>query len=229
MEEGKRTRRVPDGLALVLLAMSLESVDCILRATHVASLCNEFGSSLDESFGLVAADLVLGCTGQRDIDFLDMGPWACTIHVLDLLLEVRRLNHLGQLFSLNLELGNEVDLVWRNAGVASRDERAFAVREGDHRAAKLNHFERRVLGDISRTGYRDTFAFERLFPATSVADHVFNVLLVVSSCFRSPSSESHIDEAVTSSFWPDQASTPRSTLAGQDALPQLCLFLVLTK
>lgn len=36
----------------------------------------------------------------------------------------------------------------------------------------------------------------------------------------------YIDETEASSFWPDQAATPRTALSSQAALPQICLLLV---
>lgn len=50
---------VPDGTALLLLAVSLEDIDSLLGATHVGALSDELAARLDEVLGLILRDLVL--------------------------------------------------------------------------------------------------------------------------------------------------------------------------
>lgn len=72
---GRLSGSVPD-TARAGLAGSLEDIDGLDSAAHVGALSDDADASLDESLGLLAGNLVLGSTRERDVDGGDEGPGA---------------------------------------------------------------------------------------------------------------------------------------------------------
>jgi hypothetical protein len=166
---------VPDGVALALAAVGLESFNGLLCAAHVGALGDELAARLDKRLGLVARDLVLGGRGQGDVDLAGVHPRALACEVVELVLVLVLLGELGQLLAVDLKVGDVVDDVGVEAGVAGGDERALAVRERDDGAAELDDLQRGVLGDVTGAGDGDALALEGLLTARGVLDHVLNV------------------------------------------------------
>lgn len=71
------SRRVPH-TALALLARRLEDLDGGLRAPHVGSLSDDPDAGLHERLCLLGGNLVLGGTGERNVDLGDECPGALT-------------------------------------------------------------------------------------------------------------------------------------------------------
>lgn len=194
---------VPDGLALLLAAVGLEGVDGLLGAAHVGALGDELAACLDKVLGLVAGDLVLGRRGEGDVDLTGVHPGALTSDVVELVLVLGALGKLGELLAADLEVGDVVDEIGRDAGLVGGDEGTLAVGEGDDGAAKLDDLESGVLGDVAGAGDGDALALEGLLAAGGVLDHVLDV----------------VDSAVAGGLRPDQAATPGAALTGENTLP----------
>jgi len=166
---------VPDGLALALLAVCLEGIDGLLCAAHVGALGDELAAGVDERLGLLAGDLVLGGRGQGDVDLAGVHPRALAFEVVELVLVLGVLGQLGQLLAVDLQVGDVVDDLGVEAGVAGGDEGALAVGERDDGAAELDDLEGGVLGDVAGAGDGDALALEGLLAAGGVLDHVLDV------------------------------------------------------
>ena len=181
---GDFTWCVPNRLSLLLPAVFLEDVDGFLRTSHVASLCDKSGSGLNQRLGFIRRDLILGCRWQGDVEFPDMFPRPLAIDVLEFVLETLGRSELAELLAVDLELGDGGNLVGGEAGVAGRDEASFAVGEGDDGCAKVDGFERGVLGDVTGARDGDAFASEGLLARASMFDHVFDVLVWLLAMMR---------------------------------------------
>ena len=171
------TWSVPDGVALLRLAVRLEDLDGLLRAAHVAALGDELGARGDEGGGLVGGDLVLRRGREGDVDLADVRPGSGAVDVLELAVEALRAGDLADGLALDLQRGDRVDLLRGDALGAGGDEAAFAVGERDDGRAELDGFEGRVLGDVAGAGDGDALALEGLLAAGGVLDHVLDVLV----------------------------------------------------
>ena len=174
--QSRRTWSVPNGLAFLLFSVLFKDANGLLRATHVASLGDEFGPGVDQRLSLLARHLILRRAWQGHVNLFHVFPWPCTLDVFDFALVAIRIGHFCQLLSLDFQIGNIGDFVGTDTLVAFGNDGAFAIREGYYCGAKFDGFEGRVLGDVSGTGYGDAFAFESLFSAGRVLDHVVDVL-----------------------------------------------------
>ena len=191
--------------------MMLKDLDRVLRAAHVAPLCDELCPRLNQRLGLVARNLILRRTRKGDVDLAHMRPGPGSLDVLELVLEVARLGNLCQLLALDLEFLDESDVAWRYAGLVHGNERALAVGERHDHRPKFNGLERGVLRNVAGTRDCNPFAFEALFAARRVLNHVLDVL-----CFLSASipidqmgvMTSYIDQAIPGGLWPYQATSP---------------------
>ena len=170
------TWRVPDGLALLRLAVRLKDFDGLLRAAHVAALSDELSARRDQRLSFVSGDLVLRRGREGNVDLADVGPGPGAVDVLELALEALRTGDLADGLALDFQLRDRLHLLRGDALGAGGDEAAFAVGEGDDGGAELNGFEGGVLGHVARAGDGDALAFEGLFAARGVLDHVFDVL-----------------------------------------------------
>ena len=167
---------VPDGVALFGAAVVFEDVDGFGGAAHVASLGDELSASVDERFCLVARDLVLCRARESDIDFAAVGPGPGALDVLEFVLVGIGRGELGQLFAVDFQLGDVGDVFGGDSLLGGGDDGAFAVGEGNNGCSKLNGFQGGVLGDVAGARYGDAFAFEGLFSARGVLNHVLDVL-----------------------------------------------------
>lgn len=211
---GGLTGGVPDGIGtLVSLTVSLEDVDGLLGGTHVGTLGDELGTSGDQGLGLLARDLVLGGTGEGDVDLADVDPGAGTLEVLELGLEGVSGGQLGELLAVNLDLGDLGDLLGSEASLTRGDQSALGVRQGEDGTAELDDLEGSVLGDVARARDGDTLALEGLLAARDVLDHVLDV----------------VDQTVTGGLGTDERTTPAATLTGEDTLPLVADLLVLAE
>lgn len=199
---GGLARCVPESLALLLLAGSLEHVDGLLGATHVGALSDEPGAAGNESLGLLLGNLVLGGAGKSDVD-LDVGPWAGTLDVL-----VRLAGEGGERLALDLEGGNGLNVLGCEVLALLGDESTSGVGKRQNGGTELNGLERSVLGDVTRSRDGDSLALEGTL--SGVLNHVVDV----------------VDETVTSGLGPDERSTPASSLAGKDSLPLVAVCAV---
>lgn len=211
---GGLTGAVPNGIGtLVGLTVSLEDVDGILGGTHVGTLGDELDTGVDQGLGLLAGDLVLGSTGESDVDLADVDPGAGTLDVLELGLEGVGGGQLGELLAVYLDLGDLSDLLGGKASVGGGDERTLGVGQGDNGTAELDDLEGGVLGDVAGAGDDDALALEGLLAAGDVLDHVLDV----------------VDETVAGGFGADEGTTPAATLTGEDTLPLVADLLVLAE
>lgn len=175
---GGLTGGVPDGgAALVGVTVGLEDVNGLLGAAHVGAFGDELAADGDQSLGLFAGDFVLGGTGEGHVDLADVGPGAGTGDVLKLLVELIAGGDGGELLALNLEGGDQVDLVGGEATLLfGENERALAVGEGDNGTAKLDDLQGLVLSDVTGSGESNALAGEGFLATGDVLDHVFDVL-----------------------------------------------------
>lgn len=204
---GSLTRGVPDGTVALLLADSLEDVDGLLGATHVGTLSDEEAVVGDQSLSLLLADLVLGSARQGNVDLADVDPGAGTGDVLEASLVLVG----SQRLASELDVGNLLNVLGGEAGIALGDESTLGVGERDNGGAELNTLEGGVLGDVA--GTRDGDALASPASLAGVLQHVADV----------------VDETVTGGLGTDQAATPGAALAGQDTLPSVALAAVGTK
>lgn len=131
--------------------MRLEHVDSLLRASHITSLGDEFAPCLDQRLRLILRDFVLRRGWKCHIYALNVLPWSLALHILEFSFVTVGILQLCQLLSLDLEISNVGHIIWADTLVAGRNYCALAVGERDDRCPKLDGFERRVLGDVSRT------------------------------------------------------------------------------
>jgi len=210
---GCLTRSVPDSISLLVLADLLEGINGLLCTTHVGALSNELAASLDKSLSLITGHLVLGRRRERNINLLDERPWAGTLVILEGVLEAGGGSNLAQLLTVELELGDLLDVLGGNALLAGGDEGAFGIGERENGATEFDDLEGSVLGDVAGAGDDDPLALEGLLAAGCVVDHVVDV----------------VDQTVTRGLWPDEGTTPCKTLTSEDTLPFVPVLLVCTE
>lgn len=104
-----------------------------------------------------------------------MHPRACALDVLELVLVLGALAELGERLALDLEVGDVVDELGRDALVVGGDDGALGVGEGDDGGAELDGFEGGILGDVAGAGDGDSLALEGLLAGGGVLDHVLDV------------------------------------------------------
>ena len=229
---GGLTGGVPDGIgALVGVAVSFEDVDGLLGATHVRTLGDKLGAGGDESLGLLARDFVLGSGGEGNVDLADVGPGTGAGDVLELLGELVASGDGRELLALDLEVGNQVDLLGGEAALLlGEDERTLGVGERNHGTAKLDDLESGVLSNVTGSGEGNTLVGERLLAARDVLNHVLNVLKIsrlVSVATQAWQMKTYVNDTVTSGLGADQRTTPAAALAGENTLPLVANLPVL--
>lgn len=233
---GGLTGGVPDGLgALVGVTVSFENVDGLLGATHVGTLGDELGADSDEGLSLLAGDFVLGSGGEGNVDLPDVGPGAGTGDVLELLGELVAGGDGRELLALDLEVGNEVDLLWSEGTLLlGEDERTLGVGKRSHGTAKLDDLESGVLSNVTGSGESNTLAGEGLLAVRDVFNHVLNVLknsrlvsVATQNCLADE--KTYVNDTVTSGLGADQRTTPAAALAGEDTLPLVANLPVLSE
>lgn len=205
---GSLSGTVPDGLVLVLAAVSLEDLDGLLSAAHVGALSDELASGSDQCLGLLAGNLVLSRRGEGNVDLANLLPGTGTLDVLETVVLKS-----GKGLALELELGDGLDVLGVEAGLVGSNEGTLAVGERDDLAAELDNLEGSKLGDVSGSRDGDALAGERFLASGGILDHVLDI----------------VDETVAGGLGANQAATPRSTLAGENALPAVLLGAVCAK
>ena len=193
---GGLARGVPDGLALVSLAVVLEDLDSLESAAHVGTLSDELAAGSDETLSLLLGDLVLGSARKSDVDLANVEPGASTLDPLDVAVVLEG----GKGLTGLLDSHDGVDILNGDAGLASGDEGTLGVGERDDGGTELDELEGSVLGDVAGTGEGNALA--SVGASAGVLEHVADV----------------VDETVTSGLGADQRTTPGEALAGKDTL-----------
>jgi hypothetical protein len=206
---------VPQTLGLAGLAVSLVDVDGLLGGAHVGSLGKEAGTGLDDGLGLLLVNLVLGGGGKDDIDLGEVGPGALAGQVLEAGLQggVLSFVELGKVATLELDLGDELNVGLGETLLAGGNESTLGVGERDNLSAELDNLQGGVLGDVAGSGNGNELAREGLLSTGSVRDHVGDV----------------VDETVSGGLGADQRSSPASSLSGDDTLELVAVGLVGTE
>lgn len=153
---GSFSGTVPDGLVRALLALTLEDVDRFLGRGHVGTLGDVAQAGGDHRLGLVAVDLVLRRRRDRDVDLLDERPRPRALVVL----EPARRGEVLEVSALELQVGDLLNELGREALVGLRDERTLRVGKREDDTSELNHLERGVLGNVARSGNERLLALE---------------------------------------------------------------------
>lgn len=206
---------VPETLGLALDTVSLVDVDGLDGGAHVGALSEVLGAGGDHVLGLLLVDLVLGGAGKDDVDLLDVRPGALALEVGEAGSQGGVFSgiELGEVSTVELDVGDELNVGLGEALIFVGDEGTLGVGEGDDLSAELNDLEGSVLGNVSGAGDGDELVGEGLLSASGVRDHVVDV----------------VDESEAGGLGADERSSPASTLSGDDTLPLVAVGLVGTE
>lgn len=212
---GSLTGTVPDTVGS-RHSLGLKDLNGVRLATHVGTLGDELAAGSDERLGLLAGNLVLGSTGESNVDLANVAPGSGILNVLELGLgKTGRGVEGGQLLVLQLDVGDLLNLSGGEtlSEVGDKNKSTLGVRHGDNVSTELNNLESGVLGNVSGTRDGNSLALEGLLARGGVLNHLLDV----------------VDKTETSGLGSDQGSTPGETLTGQDTLPSVLVLLVGTE
>lgn len=209
---GSLGRSVPESLSLAGNTVSLVDINGLLGRSHVGSLGEELGTSGDKVLGLLLGNLVLGGGRKNNVDLSEVRPGALSLEVLEAGGEGGVLSgvKLGKVSTLELDVGDELDVGLRESLLTSGDESSLRVGKRDDLSSELDNLKSGVLSDVSGSRDGNTLSGERLLSSRGVGDHVGDV----------------VDKSVSSGLRTDQRSSPRSSLSGDDTLPLVAVSLV---
>lgn len=135
-----------------------EVLDCG-NTHHVGSLSDVSASSLNERLCFLLRNLVLGRTGQGNIDRVDERPWSGTLVEGEFAVGKRCGSHC---LALELDGGNGVDILERETLAVVGDECTGRVRQREDLAAEREDLLCSVLSDVAGARDKHLLALERL-------------------------------------------------------------------